>query len=41
MNYWPAESCNLSKTHMPLFEHIKRMYPRGRNAAEKMYGARG
>lgn len=41
MNYWPAESCNLSETHAPLFEHIKRMYPRGRDAAEKMYGARG
>ena len=41
MNYWPAESCALSEMHLPLFEHIKRMYPHGRDAAEKMYGARG
>ncbi|MDE7326266.1 MAG: glycoside hydrolase family 95 protein [Lachnospiraceae bacterium] len=41
MNYWHAENCNLSKMHLPLFEHIKRMYPRGRETAEKMYGAKG
>lgn len=41
MNYWHAESCNLSEMHAPLFEHIKRMYPNGRNVAEKMYGASG
>ncbi len=41
MNYWPAESCNISEAHLPLFEHIKRMYPHGRETAEKMYGARG
>ncbi len=41
MNYWHAESCNLSEMHLPLFEHIKRMYPHGKNVAEKMYGARG
>ena len=41
MNYWPAESCNLSELHMPLFDHIKRMLPNGRVTAEKMYGCRG
>lgn len=41
MNYWHTESCNLSEMHDPLFEHIKRMYPHGKAAAEKMYGARG
>lgn len=41
MNYWHAESCNLSEMHLPLFEHIKRMYPNGKAVAEKMYGARG
>lgn len=41
MNYWHAESCNLSEMHAPLFEHIRRMYPNGRKVAEKMYGARG
>jgi len=41
MNYWPAEICNLSECHLPLFEHIKRMYENGRHTAEAMYGARG
>ncbi len=41
MNYWHAESCNLSDMHLPLFEHIKRMYPHGKETAEKMYNARG
>lgn len=41
MNYWPAEMCNLSECHMPLFEHIKRMVPHGRITASKMYGCRG
>lgn len=41
MNYWLAENCNLSEFHMPLFELLKRMIPRGREMAEKMYGARG
>lgn len=41
MNYWHAESCNLSEMHTPLFEHIKRMYRNGRKVTEKMYDARG
>lgn len=41
MNYWHAESCNLSEMHLPLFEHIKRMYPHGKTVAKEMYGARG
>ena len=41
MNYWPAESCNLSELHLPLFDHIERMLPNGRVTAEKMYGCRG
>lgn len=41
MNYWHAESCNLSELQLPLFEHIKRMYPHGKEAAEKMYSADG
>ncbi len=41
MNYWPAESCNLSELHMPLFDHIERMLPNGRVTAQKMYGCRG
>ena len=25
MNYWPAEICNLSECHMPLFDLIERL----------------
>ncbi|HWT74782.1 MAG TPA: glycoside hydrolase family 95 protein [Mobilitalea sp.] len=41
MNYWPAEVCNLSECHMPLFDLIKRMLPNGKETARKMYGCRG
>ena len=41
MNYWPAETLNLSEEHQPLFDHIRRMLPRGQEVARKMYGARG
>lgn len=41
MNYWPAESCNLSECHMPLFELIKKMVPNGRKTAGRMYGCGG
>lgn len=41
MNYWPAEVCNLSECHMPLFDLIKRMVPNGRITAKKMYDCRG
>lgn len=41
MNYWPAEICNLSECHLPLFKLIERMVPNGRITAEKMYGCRG
>ena len=41
MNYWPAEICNLSECHLPLFEHLKRMVPKGSEVAERMYGCRG
>ena len=41
MNYWPAEVCNLTECHMPLFEQIKNMVAKGRETAERMYGCRG
>ncbi len=41
MNYWLAENCALADLHLPLFEHLKRMYPHGKKTAEVMYGARG
>ena len=41
MNYWPAESCNLSECHTPLFDHLERMLPNGQRTAEVMYGCSG
>lgn len=41
MNYWLAESCNLSEFHLPLFDLLKRMHPNGVHTAKSMYGARG
>ena len=41
MNYWLAEKCALSELHAPLFDHMRRMEPRGREVATRMYDARG
>jgi alpha-L-fucosidase 2 len=41
MNYWPAEVCNLSELHFPLFDHMDRMLPNGQKTARDMYGAKG
>lgn len=41
MNYWPAETCNLSECHLPLFDLIERMRPQGRITARKMYDCGG
>lgn len=41
MNYWPAELCNLSECHEPLFDLIERMREPGRHTAKVMYGCRG
>lgn len=41
MNYWLAESCNLSQCHMPLFDLIQSMVRNGRRTAREMYGCRG
>lgn len=41
MNYWLAESCNLSECHLPLFDLIDRMRVNGRHTAKVMYGCRG
>ncbi|WP_052737702.1 glycoside hydrolase N-terminal domain-containing protein [Bacillus sp. SA1-12] len=41
MNYWPAEVCNLSECHEPLFDLIERMRANGRHTAKVMYGCRG
>ena len=37
MNYWPAESCNLSECHLPLFDLLERVCENGRITAKEMY----
>jgi alpha-L-fucosidase 2 len=41
MNYWPAEVCNLSECHEPLFKMIKEISESGEDTAKKRYGCRG
>jgi alpha-L-fucosidase 2 len=41
MNYWPAETCNLSECHSALFNLIEKMRESGRKTAERMYGCGG
>ncbi|MHA6480808.1 glycoside hydrolase family 95 protein [Paenibacillus sp. strain BS8-2] len=41
MNYWLAESCNLSELHEPLFDLIDRLKRSGSQTAKVMYGCRG
>jgi alpha-L-fucosidase 2 len=41
MNYWPAEVCNLSECHEPLFDLIQDCAVSGRRTAKALYGANG
>ncbi len=41
MNYWPAESCNLSECHEPLFSMIEDLSRTGARTAAIHYGADG
>ena len=41
MNYWPAEVCNLSEMHDPLFDFIDRLIVNGKKTAREQYGCRG
>ena len=41
MNYWPAELCNLSDCHDPLFDLIVEVAETGRQTAQAHYGCRG
>lgn len=41
MNYWMAEKTGLPALHLPLLEHLKRMYPRGKEVAAAMYQVEG
>lgn len=38
MNYWCAESCNLSECHLPLFDLLERVCENGKLTAKEMYG---
>lgn len=41
MNYWPAETCNLSECAEPLFDWISDVSSRGRQVANETYGLPG
>jgi alpha-L-fucosidase 2 len=41
MNYWPAEVCNLSELHEPLFDLVENARDDGRRVAKQIYGAGG
>ncbi|WP_447001901.1 glycosyl hydrolase family 95 catalytic domain-containing protein [Saccharothrix isguenensis] len=41
MNYWPAETTNLSETTAPLFDFVEALVEPGTRTAEEMYGNDG
>lgn len=41
MNYWPAESTNLSELHGPFFDYIDELAKHGAVSARESYGMRG
>lgn len=41
MNYWPAESTNLSEMHNPMLQLVKEVAETGENTAKIMYHTRG
>ena len=41
MNYWPAEACNLSECHQPLFDMLKDISVTGAKTARTYYGRDG
>jgi alpha-L-fucosidase 2 len=41
MNYWPAETTNLSETTGPLFDYVDSLVPPGEKTARDMFGNRG
>lgn len=41
MNYWPAEVCQLSECHQPLFRMIEDLSQSGQEVAKVHYGANG
>ncbi|MGF7181376.1 glycoside hydrolase family 95 protein [Tunturiibacter psychrotolerans] len=41
MNYWHAETCNLSECHLPLFDMVTDLSRNGEKTAAVNYGAKG
>ena len=41
MNYWPARTANLAETAEPLLDWFEAVTQRGRDAAQRLYGADG
>lgn len=41
MNYWPAEVCNLTECHLPLFDYMDTLVEPGSRTAKIHYGAGG
>ncbi|MGY4384065.1 alpha-L-fucosidase 2 [Pedobacter sp. UYP24] len=41
MNYWPAESTNLTEMHEPLVKMVKELSVTGQETARVMYGSKG
>lgn len=41
MNYWLAETTNLSECHLPFMDYIERLVPSGKKTAKDLYGCRG
>jgi alpha-L-fucosidase 2 len=41
MNYWPAQTCNLSECHLPYFDYLESLVPFGEKTAKAHYGASG
>jgi len=41
MNYWPAQTTNLSECHIPYFDYVETLVPYGKKTAQQHYGADG
>lgn len=41
MNYWLAETTNLSECHLPFMDYIERLVPSGQKTARDLYSCRG
>ncbi|SMP64346.1 alpha-L-fucosidase 2 [Neorhodopirellula lusitana] len=41
MNYWPAQTTNLSECHQPYFDYVESLIPFGEKTAKVHYGADG